>query len=205
MRHVIMATIISLVATATASADEFKILYLTTPDITIGGKTLKIGDTFAGNASINWTTPRQAMKVMNTSTKKQSLVVAEKYTGSKSADMDSYFVSSRQLSTRKGELINTLEMGVVLGESHYLLDSIEINTLLSVDNDRFFFASYDYNGEVINKKLKCDNGVLIFDRDLFTIDGKAIEPFDVTLNVWYMDRTAGTKTLLTDKMLILPL
>lgn len=203
MKKTILAVILALVA-VTARPDEFKILYLTTPTITIGGRTLKAGDTFAGSAHIAWSAPRQAMKVMNTATKKQSLVVADKFTGSKSADMDSYFVASKQLSTRQGELINTLELGVVLGQQHYMLDSIEVSTSLPVDDSRFFFASYDYNGETINKKLKCENGMLTFDRSLFTIDGKVIEPFDVTLTVWYMDRGAGNKTLVTDKMTILP-
>lgn len=203
MKKTITALTILIATFLTAGADNFKILYLTTPSITIGGKTYRTGDTFAGNATISWATPRQAMKVLNTATKKQSLVVAEKYKDSK--DLNSYFVQSRQLSTRRGELINTMELGIVLGEPHYMLDSIAVNTSLPVDRNRFFFASYDYNGETINKKLACKDGELIFDRTLYSIDGKEIKPFDVTLSVWYMDRTAGNRTLVTDKMTIIPL
>ena len=205
MKKAISVLVIILVAALTLCADNFKILFLTTPSITIGGKTCKVGDTFAGDAAISWTAPRQAMKVLNTTTKKQSLVVAEKFSGSKSADMNSYFVQSKQLSTRQGELINTMELGIVLGESHYMLDSIAVKTSLPVDANHFFFASYDYNGETINKMLTCKDGELVFDRKLYTIDGKAIEPFDLPLSVWYMDRGTGTRTLVTDKMLILPL
>lgn len=205
MKNLLLSALLCVVAGFAAVADDFKILYLTTPDITVGGKTLRVGDTFAGTAPISWTAPRQAMKVLNTATKKQSLVVAEKYRECKSRDMASYLVASKQLSTRRGELINTLELGVALGETHYLLDSIRVETKLPVDDNRFFFATYDYNGETINKKLVGDGNALVFDRSLYTIDGKAIEPFDVTLSVWYLDRTAGTKTLVTDKMVVLPL
>lgn len=205
MKKTITAFAVLLVSVLAASADDFKILYLTSSDITIGGRTYKVGDTFAGNAAINWTAPRQAMKVLNTVTKKQSLVVAEKYAGCKSADMNSYFVQSKQLSTRQGELINTMELGIVLGDTHYMLDSISVRTSLPADADHFFFASYDYKGETINKKLTCRDGELIFDRNLYSIDGKAIEPFDLVLSVWYMDRTAGNRTLVTDKMTILPI
>ncbi len=204
MKKIIAALAIITVSVYSVSADNFKILYLTTPDIAIGGKTHKVGDTFAGDEPVAWSAPRQAMKVLNTATKKQSLVVAEKYEGCKSADMNSYFVQSKQLSTRQGEIINTMELGIVLGDSHYMLDSISVSTLLPVDNNRFFFASYDYNGETINKKLNCRNGNLIFDKTIYSIDGKSIEPFDITLSVWYMDREAGNRTLVTDKMIILP-
>lgn len=204
MKKIITALAIFALSAITASADNFKILYLTTPNITIGGKIYKTGDVFAGNAAISWSASRQAMKVLNTRTKKQSLVVAERFNGSKSKDMDSYFIQSKDLSTRQGELINTMELGIVLGESHYLLDSIDIKTSLPVDEKHFFYASYDYNGETINKKLTCKDGILTFDKSLFTIDGKPIKPFDVTLSVWYMDSKAGKLTLVTDKMIILP-
>lgn len=205
MKNIITALAVIAASALALSADNFKILYLTTPDIVIGGKTYKVGDVFAGDAPIKWSAPRQAMKVLNTTTKKQSLVVAEKYSGTKSADMNSYFIQSKQLSTRQGEIINTMELGIVLSEQHYLLDSIAVKTSLPVDDVHFFFASYDYNGETINKKLNCTDGTLIFDRSLYSIDGKAIEPFDITLSVWYMDRTAGNRTLVTDKMTVLPI
>ena len=109
MKNIITALAVIAASALALSADNFKILYLTTPDIVIGGKTYKVGDVFAGDAPIKWSAPRQAMKVLNTTTKKQSLVVAEKYSGTKSADMNSYFIQSKQLSTRQGEIINTME------------------------------------------------------------------------------------------------
>jgi len=205
MKNLLLSIAMCFAAVSSAAADDFKILYLTTPDIVIGGKTLKVGDTFAGSAPISWKASRQAMKVLNIATQEQSLVVAEKYDASKSRDLFSYLLSSRQLSTRRGELINTLELGMALGETYYLLDSIKVDTKLPVDDDRFFFAAYSYNGETINKKLARDGNALVFDWSLFEIDGKAIEPFDVTLSVYYFDRRAGVKTLVTDKMAILPL
>lgn len=205
MKNFIISLAVIAASALAVSADNFKILYLTTPDIIIGGKTYKVGDVFAGDIPIKWSAPRQAMKVLNTTTKKQSLVVAEKYSGCKSADMNSYFVQSKQLSTRQGEIINTMELGIVLGEQHYMLDSIAVRTSLQVDDAHFFFASYDYNGEKINKKLNYKDGNLIFDRSLYSIDGKAVEPFDVTLSVWYMDGNAKTRTLVTDKMTVLPI
>ena len=198
-------TLLLCLSTIIAVADDFKILYLTSPDITINGKACKVGDTFSRNASIAWTAPRQAMKVLDLATKKQNLIVAEEYAKNKSHDIASYLVATKHLSTRRGELINTLELGVALGETHYLLDSIKVETRLPVDENHFFFATYNHNGETINKKLSTNGNTLIFDRSIYTIDGHAIRPFDVTLSVWYMDKSNRKRTLVTDKMVVLPL
>lgn len=205
MKKIITFIVVAIFA-LTVEAQQFKILHLTTPDVTIGGKSLKIGDVFDGKAKIEWSAPRQAMKVLNTATKEQSLVVAEKYNQRKSKDIASYLVSSKQLSTRRGELINTMELGMALGDTFYLLDSLRIESKLPVDAKRFFFATFDYDGELINKKLQNDaDGAIIFDRQLFSVDGKPIEPFDVPLTIYYLDQISGTKTLITDSMLLLPL
>ena len=65
MKKIIAALAIITVSVYSVSADNFKILYLTTPDIAIGGKTHKVGDTFAGDEPVAWSAPRQAMKVLN--------------------------------------------------------------------------------------------------------------------------------------------
>ena len=204
MRRIALVLILCICTLISVVADDFKILYVTTPSISINGKNLKAGDIFPGGATINWTSPRQAMKVLDLSTNKQTLVVAEKYKEVKSKNMASYLVAAKQLSTRRGAIINTMELGIVLGDTHYLLDPIKIETLLPIDADRFFFASYEYNGEIINKLLPSEDNSILFDKSLYVIDGKEIEPFDLNLSVWYMDRIEGNKTIITDKMVLLP-
>lgn len=206
MKKILTVILLGIATLSTAVADDFKILFITTPEIMIDGKSRQKGDIITGKSKIKWTSPRQAIKVMNTRTKQQSLVVAEKYNAVKSGDLASFLASSKQMSTRKGALINVMELGMVLNDTHYLLDSLRVESRLPVDNDHFFFATYEYGDEKINKKLHTDpDGALIFDRSLFTIDGKPIEPFDVTLSIFYMDKSAGRRTLVTDSMLLLPL
>lgn len=186
-------------------AEDYKILYITSPDISIGGKYVNVGDVFSDSAPINWTGPRQAIKVQHISTHKQSLIVAEKYKKFKSSNLMSYLASNKQLSARQGELLNPLELSVVLNRTHYLLDTISVNCGMPVDDTCFFYATYEYNGETINKKLTTCRGKLIFDQSLFSIDGIAITPFDVDLKVYYINRKNNTKTIIADKMKILPL
>ena len=61
MRHTLLA--IFLFITTTAFADDYKILYLSTETITIGGKTLRKGDTFNDKALIKWTLASQSMRI----------------------------------------------------------------------------------------------------------------------------------------------
>lgn len=48
---------------SSAFADDYKILYLSTETIKIGGKTLRKGDTFNDKAVIEWTLQSQSMRI----------------------------------------------------------------------------------------------------------------------------------------------
>ena len=61
MKHSLL-TLLLIIATS-AFADDYKILYLSTETITIGGKTLRKGDTFSDKAIIKWTLPSQSMRI----------------------------------------------------------------------------------------------------------------------------------------------
>ena len=48
---------------SSAFADDYKILYLSTETIKIGGKTLRKGDTFNDKAVIEWSLQSQSMRI----------------------------------------------------------------------------------------------------------------------------------------------
>lgn len=205
MRKYLML-LVAMVMPALIWAEDYKILYLTTPSISIGGKTCKVGDSFRDDSDISWESPRQAMKVVSKSDGKQHLIVSGQFAKARAKSLKSYLVASKDLSTRRGELINTMELGLALTDTFYLLDEIEILTPIETDGTtKFFYATYDYNGEKINKKLAKDGQELIFGHDLFSIDGKTVDPFDVTLEVWYVDTEKNCRTLITDAMVIITL
>lgn len=187
------------------SFGQYKILYITTPEISIGGKILKVGDEFSENAPIEWTTPRQAVKVLNLSDNTQKLIVAEKYKKTDSKNLKSYLLAEQQLSTRKGVALSTLELGLVLNDTFYLLDPVMVETKLPIDGSHFFFVTFEYNGETINKKLESQEDFLIFDNSLFSIDGNPVPPGDLEMSVWYMDLENQNRTLVTDCMTLIPL
>lgn len=57
---------------SSASAARYKILYINTGKVTLGNKTLKVGDTFTDNdkAKIVWSSNNQAIKARNEDTKR---------------------------------------------------------------------------------------------------------------------------------------
>ena len=76
MRHTLLA--IFLFIATTAFADDYKIVYLSTETITIGGKTLRKGDTFNDNDVIEWTLESQSMRIKRINGKDVKIKVVTK-------------------------------------------------------------------------------------------------------------------------------
>jgi hypothetical protein len=91
-----------------------------------------------------------------------------------------------------------------LADTFYLVDSIEVKTSLKTDDNHFFYAAYQYNGEIINKKLPTAGNGFVIDYSIYTIDGQSICPFETMLSLYYMDAEKGERLLLSDKFLLVP-
>lgn len=61
MRQIILTMLLLL--SASAWADDYKILYVSTETIDIGGRKLRKGDTFSDKAVIKWTHASQSMRI----------------------------------------------------------------------------------------------------------------------------------------------
>lgn len=192
--------IVAFAISAVLKAERYKIIAMNTPSVEIGEKEFVKGDTISDIHDINWKAPREAIKVLNLATRKQELVVSENYTRYKSNSLGDYLSKTKHLSTRNGKMGNVVEIGAHLSDTFYLDDSITIETDMPTDKLRYFFISYDYGGEEINKRIPCADGDFTVSDDIFMIDGKAIRPFETTLSVYYADEEKGTVTLVSDKM-----
>lgn len=189
-----------LAAISFAARADYKILFLNSPDITIGSQQLRVGDSFAPGAAIQWSQPQQAMKVLDSETGHQRLVVAEQYTRSRVDNLARFFAQTRHLSSRDGAPDNPISLGAALNGTFFFTDTLEVATAMPTDADRFFYVSYVYNGEEINKLVPCNDGTFSISSEIFTIDGKAIPPFRTFLTVYYLDRTAEQVIMVTDRM-----
>lgn len=199
MKRLILA-LVGLVMATVSQAITYKIIMLNTPEISIGGNKLKLNDTFDGSGDVAWVSPRQAMKVLDVDNGTQRLIVAEQFRKSNVATIKDFLNKRNHLSTRYGQLDNAPDLRNYLSDTFYLVDSLTFNTKMPTDGKRFFYVSFPYKGEEINKRVPCDNGSFTISRDLFSVDGVALTPFDTNLTVYYLDTEEGRLTLITDKL-----
>ena len=77
MRHSLLSLLLFI--TTSAVADDYKILYLSTESIEIGGKTLRKGDTFGDQSVIKWTLASQSMRIKRINGKGVKIKVVTKF------------------------------------------------------------------------------------------------------------------------------
>ncbi|MDE5813162.1 MAG: hypothetical protein K2H72_02650 [Muribaculaceae bacterium] len=191
----------AILASALMIKADFRIVFLNTPTVSVNGKEMKVNDVFPEKSAIKWSSPKQAMKIVDTQSGKQRLIVAEQYQKSKAADVMSFIKGVKHLSSR-GSANNVVTLRNMMTDHFYFTDSISFTTDFKTDRDHFFFVSYEYEGEEINKRIHNHNGTFSISGDIFTIDGKQIPQFDVILSLHYLDLKANKSTLITDGMYV---
>ncbi len=189
---------------AAAQTDNYKILYINTPAINIGGKQLGRGDEFPASATINWSSEKQAMRVVSTTTNRQLTLSPRVTSGKKS--LAAYLSGRKALATRPGYPASIPELRSELPSEIDLLDRHEVYTSLPVDDVRFFYASYTRDGEEINKILPAlAEGGFCIDRTLWEIDGEMHAPVPTEIAIFYYDTAAGTVAEVATGITINPL
>lgn len=105
------------------------------------------------------------------------------------------------ISSRSGAIVNTLDLKRHFEGDYLIIDEVAVPVspqTFPQDEKHFFFLSYEYNGEKIMKKLTNRSEKLIINREeVFTIDGKQIEPFNTEMTLYYRDATTKENTKLS--------
>ena len=153
--------ILSLCISLSATAQDFKILFVNTGTIRIGGKELKAGDVFNHDEIIHWTEPKQAMEVLSLADMKQYMLVSEDFKDRKMKSAKDYLVKSNRLSTRGSGSLSSVTRQV--GETIYVMDSTRVPISYVPDKSEYFFLLF---GEK-RHKLAYSEGNLFFDADIF--------------------------------------
>lgn len=176
-------------------ADRYKILFMNYPTLHINGKPAKVGDVFDDKAIVRWSKERQAMRVFNLDKKKQILIVAHTV-NPKGNSITDILTANKHLSTHSTSSQtppSLLRMLQHTFEKQYdLMDTIKINSPISLSDKKYFQASYYYGDSRITKKLNSNGGEVYIDRSIFNIDGKQLEPRDVEIDIDFVDETDST-------------
>lgn len=114
-----------------------------------------------------------------------------------------------QMSTRAGGINNALDFEKQLGDAPvaWLTDELSFEVSSSaypMNDDRFFYLSYTYRGEAINKKLSNDGQSLKFIKsEIYKVDDVPISPEDITgMELYYYDAVKGEAQLVTAPQLV---
>lgn len=175
-----------------ATAQDFKILFVNTGTIRIGDKDLSAGDIFSQSETIHWSDAKQAMKVMSVSDKKQFIFAATDFKDRKMKSAKEYLVKTNRLSTRGSKSLSSAVRK--MDDPIYAIDT----TMVAIDYDpkesEFFFVT---DGDRrINLELR--DGYLLLTPDIWA-DNESVE---VDLYYHYSD---GTEECIKDGLLIVTL
>jgi hypothetical protein len=200
MKRVVSLLVIFIVVLM-AKAASYKILRLNHPQIFVNGKLAKVGDVFNDQAVIRWTKERQAMQVVDTSSKKRYLMVSK---SSEKKELTALEILTRinHLSTHAPgddvEPFDKLEMSIA--PTYDLLDQVTIPTSITVNNTHYFRATYQYGDASVTKRLKYENGCIVIDKSLFHLDNKILEPRDIILSIDYVVKSPANAVFIKDNI-----
>lgn len=204
-----IATMVLCVLVCLCVRADYRILYMNTPTIEIGGKTMKVKDTFVPDAKIKWTSPKQAIKVLDTKTGEKRVLVADDFSQAKAQSAKAYLDyvrRTKRLSTDSYIGKTAIKsLASYLNDRFYLLDNLEIETGVPTDANHYFFITYVHNGQEITKAVPNDKGVFTLTPPVFSFNGSRPEN-EVTVKVYYYDKTADRVTPVCTNMrvVILP-
>lgn len=200
--HRLVAIALCIAVTICAYAD-YRILYINTPYIVIGGKRLKTGDTFTENATIKWTSERQAMRVMDTASGRQRVFVAGDFSQAKASTLKAYLAKPSRLSTNAGKATNDSKptLAQLLNDHFYVLDRLVIDTGVDTDANHYFFITYAHNGQDYTKAIGNHDGKIEMRPSTFSFSGRTPAGV-IPVKVYYYDKPNDKVKLVADGMTV---
>lgn len=173
---------------AEAYAEDYRILYISTPNyITIDGVRKNVGDTISSESIIEWRNNKQGMRVESILDKSRKVISKKQASTTGGLTLKSYLKSDKTMAHRDGILNSPEAIRVALPDTMVLLDKIEIANSVKQDETHFFFLEYEMDGELIRKKLQPCEGYLTIDRGIYIVDGNINRPFSTLINLYYYD------------------
>jgi hypothetical protein len=169
---------------------------------------LQRGDKISENDKLQFQSPDAKAAMLSAS---KGRYVIQKDAAASTADNSlSYALKSiitpvkGQMSTRSGGINNSMDFQKQLGSETiaWLGDQYKVNvspTSYPTSETRFFYVSYSYKGESINKMITPDENQIVFIKnDLYSIDDQAIEPSEAKeIVLYYYNADSEEATFIT--------
>lgn len=185
-----------------ASAENMKVLTINFGIIRVNGKTLQKGSVFNSKDRIVWSDDKQCMKVVGIDSRKINVFSAQVFKVGKMTTIDELLFQKQHLSSRDGILMTPQDYQRFFNRDIALMYGFSIETGYSFDDNHFLFLQYEYEGEIINKRLPSRGHCVNFTDEIFSIDGRPFTPKILTTRLYYYDMSTKEVTLLADKFVI---
>lgn len=159
------------------------------------GKNLSQGDEFASNTALDFKTTESRAAVISSS--KGRFILTADNNNSKGSNL---VPAMNSVATRSGAIINIIDLKNVFFDNYVIIEEVRMkigkDAFPMIMDEKFFYVDYEYNGEVISKRLKFSNDTLIMSKsDIFKIDGKAIEnPYSIEIKLYYRNELKEEST-----------
>ena len=141
------------------------------------GKNMATGDVFGVKEPLNFKTNNSRAAVISKA--KGRKILAANSTSGKS----SLLPAMNNISSRHGAILNKIDLQNHFKGNYVVVGKNEIKISgksYPMEGKNFFFLSYNYKGEKINKKLSFSGDTLLLDREeILSVDEKAISASDI--------------------------
>ncbi|MDX1351286.1 MAG: hypothetical protein R3279_13605, partial [Putridiphycobacter sp.] len=173
------------------ATDSYKVIRVNGKIVYVKTKSpMKQGDLYVDGTDINFDTEQSRAAIINKITGRCVLSPAKK-------GKAIILPAANNINSRSGAIINKIDIKNHFSENYLVIGKmmIEVSENSFPQNEKsFFYLAYDYNGELIRKKLPYSGNKLILDRaDIFTVDNQSIPVQDKEMALYYMDDNSGEK------------
>lgn len=192
MRRFIL--ILTLFASVSLHAEDFKILFVNSESIKIGKTVRKAGDTFSDTEKIYWKDGKQAMKVISLESKKQYVLVSEDFKKKKLKTAKEFIFKNHRLSTRGIGRLS--DVGEQVGHLIYWFDPTLISFDYDLDEGDYFFLRFDDN----DIPIEIEENQLVLDSRIW----EGAEPQQIEVDLFFHYNT-GDEELVSPRIMIVPL
>ena len=151
---------------------------------------MKKGDVFLSGMALSFETPQSRAAVISAIKGRFVLSASEK-------GQTKILPAANNISSRAGALINMIDLQNHFQGKYLVIEKMKLELgkeAFPMNDESFFYLSYDHDGENIRKKLSNDGAFLILDKEeIFKIDGKAIPVEEKEMTLYYRADGKSTK------------
>ena len=181
-------------------AQEFKVVHVDGNIIAKSTqKSIARGTAFNKSERFQYKSNGARAIVINTKAGKRFILKGATSSGFANANLTP---SMGNISSRAGALNNRLDLKNHFYGKYVILGQLEVeinSNAFPMSDSQFFYISYVYNSEPINKKLDFKGDTLIINKDsLLKVDGKSIKNEDITeMKLMYYTKSKGKVSIIT--------